>query len=356
MNTRTLQAVFWGLIVFAWQAPSFAQNGQWAEQMFSELSHDFGVVARGADVKFRLKITNKLSQPVHIAEITTSCGCTAAKAEKDSLASGESTYIAVTMNTVKFEGHKPSSFTVIFDRPAHAEVRIPLQSYIRRDVVLTPGGAQFGSVAKGESVERTIGIAYAGRNDWKIQKVISKNPHVQAQVVETQRSGGKVKYELRVTLKDEAPLGDIRDQLNLVTNDPGNPHIPVLIEGRVEAEYSVSPELVSFGTLAPGERKTVNVVVRGKTPFLVERVESGTTAGVFEMRMPKVARTVQVLPLTLIAPDQPGSVDEEFQVTISELSTPLKFKSHGRVISRSPVSAGVSANASPNTDAAQANR
>jgi hypothetical protein len=348
MKNRTLQTVLCGLVLFIWHSPTFAQDARWAERMFSELSHDFGVVARGSDVKYRLKITNNLQQPVHIANVATSCGCTAAKPEKDSLAIGETTYVEITMNTVKFEGHKPSSVTVTFDRPSFAEVRIPVESYIRRDVVLTPGGAQFGSVAKGKSADQTIGIAYAGRGDWKIRDVISKNPHVQARVVETQRSAGNVKYDLRVTLKEGAPLGALRDQITLVTNDSGAPHIPVLIEGQVEAEYSVNPEVVSFGTLSPGERKTINIVVRGKKPFKIERIESEASSGLFETRLPKDARPVHMLPLTLIAPDQPGTVEEEFLVTISESAEPLKFKSRGRVVSRNPAAADRSPSAKPN--------
>src|SRR6266403_1436599 len=98
MNIRMLHTAFCTLVVLVWQTPAFAQDSRWAERMFSELSHDFGVVARGADVKHRFKITNNLEQPVHIANVATSCGCTSAKAEKDTLASGESTYIAVAMD------------------------------------------------------------------------------------------------------------------------------------------------------------------------------------------------------------------------------------------------------------------
>ena len=356
MKNQRLPIILCGLVLLAWHSPAAAQDARWAERMFSELNHDFGIVARGSDVKYRLKITNNVQQPVHIAGVTTSCGCTAAKPDKDSLAIGETTYVEITMNTVKFEGHKPSSVTVTFDRPAHAEVRIPVESYIRRDVVLTPGGAQFGSVEKGKSAERTIDIAYAGRSDWKIRDVISKNPYIQARVVETQRSAGNVKYVLRVTLKDGAPLGAVRDQITLVTNDSGAPHIPVLIEGQVEAEYSVTPELVSFGTLAPGERKTINILVRGKKPFKIERIESEASSGLFETRLPKDARPVHVVPLTLIAPDQPGTVEEEFLVTISESTEPLKFKSRGRVVSRTPAAAARSPIGRPNGSTVQVNR
>ena len=121
--------------------------------------------------------------------------------------------------------------------------------------------------------------------------------------------------------------------MTLVTDDPGNPYIPVLVEGRVEAEYSVSPEIVSLGNLAPGERKTVNVVIRGKKPFSIEKIESETTAGAFEVRLPKDAKPVQIVPLTVIAPVEPGALDEEFTVTISDRTARLTFKAHGNVVS-----------------------
>src|SRR5262245_40630073 len=170
-----------------WCARAHAQEARWAEQMFDEREHDFGIVARGTDARYRLKVTNRNSQAVHIADVTTTCGCTAGRPEKETLAPGESTSIEITMNTIKFEGHKPSSMTVVFDRPAHAEVRIPIRAFIRRDVVLTPGGARFGTVSRGSIAEQTVDIAYAGRADWKIKNVITKNPHVAAEAVETRR-------------------------------------------------------------------------------------------------------------------------------------------------------------------------
>src|SRR5262245_3103488 len=120
-------------------ARAHAQETRWAEQMFDQREHDFGVVARGTDARYRLKITTRNAQAVHIADVTTTCGCTAARPEKETLAPGEAAWVEITMNTIKFEGHKPSSVTVVFDRPARAEVRIPIQAFIRRDVVLTPG-------------------------------------------------------------------------------------------------------------------------------------------------------------------------------------------------------------------------
>src|SRR5258708_6924430 len=187
--------------------------------MFNKLEHDFGVVARGADTRYRLKITNKYQPAVHIAEVKTSCGCTAAKPSKDLLASLETAYIEITMDTKKFQQQKDSSVTVVIDQPQYAEVRIPIKAYIRPDVVLTPG-----------------------------------------------------------------------------------------------------------------ERKTVNVVVRGKKPFAIEKIESEKSSGTFEVRLPQGSKpgNTYVLPLTVIAPDQPGTLTEDFTVTIAGSSEPVTFKAYGK--------------------------
>jgi len=331
MKLKAGQFILTGLAVLVCGARAQAQDMPWAAKMFEKLDHDFGVVARGADARYRLKITNKYLQPVHIASVTTSCGCTAAKPSKDLLASLETAYIEITMDTRKFTHQKDSSVTIVVDQPLYAEVRIPIKAYIRTDVVLSPGGAEFGAVTRGVDVERKIAVAYAGRGNWKIKDVVSKNPNVTAKVVETRRDAANVNYDLVVTVKGTAPLGELRDQLTLVTDDAGNPYVPVLVEGRVEAEYSVSPEIVSLGSLMPGERKSIRVVVRGKTPFAIEKIESEKTSGVFEVRLPKEARPIHVLPLTVIAPSEPGVLSEEFSVTIAGSSEPVMFKVYGKV-------------------------
>jgi hypothetical protein len=332
MITRILCSMLTGLF-FIWGAtPARAQDNRWAERMFDEHEHDFGVVARGSDARYRMRITNRNAQTVHIADVTTTCGCTAGKTPTNTLAPQESTFVEIKMNTVKFEGDKPSSVTVAFDRPAHAEVRIPIHAFIRRDVVLTPGAADFGSITLGTEAEKTIDVAYAGRGNWTIRDVISKNSNVEAQVVETRRNGANVNYHLRVKVKPDAPAGAFREQLTLVTDEQSNPYIPVLVEGRVATEYTVTPEVVAFGTMAPGERKTVNIVVRGKRPFTIEKIESRESSDRFEVRLPKDEKAVHVVPLALTAPHEPGPVDEEFTVTIRDSGERLTFQAHGKVV------------------------
>ena len=331
MRSKALSGLLLGLAV-ALGSRASAQDPLWADKMFDKLEVDFGNVPSGADLKQRLKVTNKYQQTVHILGIASSCGCTAGKPEKDTLASGESTYIDISMNTRKFSLLKETVVTVTFDQPLLASVRIPVKAFINPEVLVNPGAAEFGAIFRGTDRSLKLAVTSASRGTSTIKEAVSKNPDVVAQLVEARRDAGAIHYELHVTIKGTAPLGDLRDQVTLVTDNPGNPHIPVLVEARIESEYAVTPELVSFGTLVPGARDMRNIVVRGRKPFLIEKIESEKTAGVFEVRLPKEPRTVHVLPLTMIAPAEPGSISEEFTLTIKDVPDPVTFKVHGKIV------------------------
>jgi len=306
--------------------PDDRQRYPWAEKMFAELDHDFGVVARGSDTRHRIEITNIYKEEVHIGQITTTCGCTAVRPSKNVLASNEKAYIEITMDTRKFVNQKHSSVKVLLDKPLYGEVWIPIKAYIRNDVVLNPGGAEFGAVARGNTTERRLEISYAGRPDWKVREVVSKNPHLDVQLQETSRANNRVKYDLVVRLKPGAPTGDFRDQLTLLTDDDGNPQIPVLVEGRVEEDFQVTADLVDFGTLAPGGKATRNVVIKGRRPFRVLQVGCEKLAGGVEARLPATDKQVQIVPVSLTAPTGEGSHTEQLQFQIEGESEPVSCK------------------------------
>lgn len=329
---RLIRHVGWVLLLAACSVSARAQQGGWAEPLFEKLDHDFGIVARGAETKYRLKLTNKYPDAVHILSANTLCTCASARPQQHTIAPGETAYIEVSLDTKKYKGQRDTTLVVDFDRPQFASVRIPIKAYIRTDVVLTPGAAEFGSVGRGKSAERRINIAYAGRPNWNIKEVINKNKNLDVQLKETGRQGPTASYDLVVTLKDSTPRGELRDQVTLVTDDPANPFIPVLVDAKIETDYTINTELVDFGTLPPGGRRTINVVVRGKQPFMIEKIESEKTANVFEVRLPRDPRETHVLPLTVIAPTDSGILREEFTVTIAGSSEPLVFKAQCNVV------------------------
>ena len=81
---------------------SYASADQWADQMIITKKVDFGVIATGSEAKKLVQVLNVYDQPIHIASVGTSCGCSAATLGKQTLEPGESSYVEVKMNTSKF--------------------------------------------------------------------------------------------------------------------------------------------------------------------------------------------------------------------------------------------------------------
>ncbi len=310
-----------------------AQELSWAAKMLERQNVDFGVVARGADAVYRLPVKNIYRDPISITGVRTSCGCSAATKSHETLNSGEEGYIEIKMDTIKFLREKTSNVFVTFSIPGYgaSEVQIPLKVYIRTDVVLTPGAANFGVVDLGQGAEKKIGIAYAGRPDWKILDVKSANPNVTAQTVETLRQNGTVNYDLIVKLAPGAPAGALRTQITLVTDDANSPNVPVLVEGSVESDISITPAIVNLGPLTAGQTKVVQVVVKGRKPFQISKVESTQDAETFKIKIPQSPAVVHVLQMSATPVNSPVEIDETFSVLIDGRSEPVTFRVTGRV-------------------------
>lgn len=320
-------------LILAVPRPAVAQ--EWAMKMFDEQRHDFGTVATGSDCSHRFKITNLYRDDVHITDVHTSCSCASARMpEKTTLKSRESTYIEVSMNT-QLTYHKDSNLIVTFDSPQYAQVRIPVSVYIRTDIVMTPGAVNFGAVEHGTASERKIELAYAGREDWTLRGIETNNPHLTARYVETGRGQGRVNYELFVSLKPSAPVDNLRQQIFLMTDDQNSPRVPLLVQARVEADIVVTPTVQALGTMAPGSERIVNFVVRGRKPFAIEKIEVSSDRQACKVALPKDAKPVHMLPITITAPKEPGAFSEQFTLTISGRPEPIVFTARGTIVATS---------------------
>ena len=293
-------------------AGSTSHAQEWAKKMFDVTEHRFGVVARGAKVEHRFTITNLYEEDVHISGVRSSCGCTTPSVTRDTLKTFEKGELVAVFNTRAFHGDKSATLTVTFDKPFYAQVQVNISGHIRTDVVLRPGSVDLGSVALGTAVEKVIAITYAGRNDWQLLDVQTASPHLSAELIETSRGGGQVGYNMIVRLAEDAPVGYIEDQMLLVTNDAKDRQIPVDVEGRVEADVSVSPTSLFMGVLQPGQKVTKQIVVRAGKPFKITGVSCDDAS--FSFQAPDTSKDLHLIPVTFTAGDTPGKLSQQVRI------------------------------------------
>ncbi len=300
-------------VLLLWIPTAPAAGQEWARRMFSTTRHDFGTVARGSKQEFAFELNNIYQQPVRIASVRSSCGCATVHVRNDRIDSSDNTAVVVNYNTRSFLGHQRSTITVVFDRPRRAEVQLHVTGFIRSDVVFQPGAASFGTVNIGEGAETTIEIAYAGRDDWEIVDVRSANPHLEVELEETQRDSARVGYNMLIRLKPTIPVGYLRDQLYVITNDEQGGRVPLPLEGHIQSPLTISPASLFLGVLTPGQTVQKNLVVRGSQPFRVLGVRAEDDRFSFETP-PSESKAMHFIPVRFTATGEDSRLAERIEI------------------------------------------
>ncbi|MCP4782242.1 MAG: DUF1573 domain-containing protein [Fuerstiella sp.] len=313
-------------------ASNGASADPWAQQMVATRKIDFGVIATGSEAKKLIEVKNVYPGVVHISNVSTTCGCSAATTGKQTLQPGESTYVEVQMNTQKFSRRKDSNLIIVFNSPRFAELRIPISAYIRTDVVISPGLLDFGEIENGTEGTAVVNIAYAGRSDWNIVDVKFGNKDMKATLSPPQHSAGMVKFQLTLTLSGDAEVGRIRDRVTIVTNDRTNPYVPLMVDGHVASEFTIVPRAIDVGVVPAGKTATRQIVVKGKAPFTIDSVNCEGMADCFEAAISKDARKIHSVPIEFVAPNRLGRFSEQLIVKINGREELLRLNVTGTIV------------------------
>ncbi len=178
------------------------------------------------------------------------------------------------MDTRNFVGRKATTlFVTLHNGYEEVEIGLGVASTILSDIVLNPGGIDFGPILRGQSPTLSLTIDRIGQPDWRVVKMVSASKALAATLAETQRANGAVSYRLDVSLKPGAPAGVVRDEIQLLTNDPESRGFPVLVTAEVRGDLSASPNVLSLSSSAASEPAQGRFVVRASKPFKVVKID-----------------------------------------------------------------------------------
>jgi hypothetical protein len=308
-------------------APAAAQG--WAEKMFKDgTSHDFGSVPRGAQLFHRFTITNIYAVRMEITGVKSGCGCVTANPAKRVLEPRENTTIDVNMDARRFTGPKTVGIRVTVGPEYTSSAELKVTANSRADIVFNPGEVSLGTVTRGQTPEQEITVEYAGVLNWQVSEVIAKDAPLDVSIKEWYRRPGQVGYKLNVRLRPNAPLGTLKQELFLKTNDPGSPLVPVLVEATVQSAVTVSPSGLSLGLVKKGDLLVRRVVVRSAKPFRVLDVE-GATDGI-SVEKSSTAAPVQTVTFKCQF-NNPGAFKRELKIKTDLQDVPVPVVIEGTV-------------------------
>ena len=286
---------------------------EWAKKMFEVTNHNFGTVAKGSKTEYRFSFRNLYKEDLHVVGVRTSCGCTSPEVTKHDLKTHESAEVVAKFNTRTFLGQHGATLTVTFDKPFHAEVQLRVAGNIRGDVTFEPPFVDLGNVDLRAGAERRVRVTRIGTSAWDITDVRSVNPNFEVALSKPVRTPSQTAYDLTMRLKPDAPAGYIKGQLILMTTDPRATQIPMDVEGRVVAAVTVSPQLLSLGSVQCGGTVTKNVVVRANRDFCITGVSCED--GCLTCEPKKTPAKVHILPVTFQAGDESGKVEQKLRIS-----------------------------------------
>ena len=261
----------------------------------AEPAFNFGTALSGPPINHVFMIKNVGSGPLEIRNVTSSCGCTAAKPSKNILAPGEVSAITASVDTHFEQGHSLSVVTLTTNDPANATLQLKLEGVIKPQVAAQPMDVDFGSVHQGSPAARDIVVSdMIGGPGFALKSVKNDSPYIK--VTESARTDGKPGALLHVALAPSMPPGPISDTLRIETS---RAPLRVAILGVVTGDLIVKPNQVSFGILLhhQGAVRIVRLTNQGSHTINVLGVDS-TSNSVF----------AQVAPVT------PG---KEYKVTVA---------------------------------------
>lgn len=295
-------------------ASTAAPTGGAPRIVFAEPVYDFGKVEQGEQVTHMFRFTNQGGQELRIESVKTSCGCTAAAISEDVIPPGKEGTISATFDTTHFSGEKAKGITVYSNDPVQPVATLTLQGEITIEVGVEPAQLYLGRLRRGEEATRTIEVLYDAQKSIDITKIENAHPSLSVRAEDLSKDGKKGK-KLLVTLKKNAPLGRLNDQIVLTTTSPKKPVVEIPVFGSIEGDMLVLPPQVSFGVVHKGESKTQEISIknRGAKPVQVVRIQNSATDVIAELTPVKQGEEYR-LTLRTKGESKPGRIQGEIQV------------------------------------------
>jgi hypothetical protein len=259
-------------------AAAAQEPAAWADKLFEgETTHDFGIVAKGAQLKHAFKITNIYKVPLDITEVRGSCGCVTAAANVKTLAPGASGLVTVNIDGRQFAGAKTVKVFVSVGPKFTSTATLSLSANARGDVAFTPGEIDFGNLQRGQTPTKTIDVEYTGTlAEWRVVEVVKSELAPFELKVENLAPVNNVPrrgYRLTATLRADAATGSFKQEVVLKTNNAATPMLTFNVVGNVQARLSVSPNPIQLTGLKVDESQTKKVFVRAARPFKILAID-----------------------------------------------------------------------------------
>lgn len=263
------------LLPLLWSPPELAKgveskkpSSDVPQLVFIAPSHDFGQLLRGDRLTHEFAFQNIGKEVVKIIGIHAPCGCTIPKLEKTIYQPGEKGLLALTLDTTDFAGDLLKSIVVMTSEKLIPERILTVKAHIEQEFLLDPPVLHFEDLLLNSEQGRQQKILI--KSAAPSLKLMPEHLKFNHNLIDVQIAQSEQQWEIQVHLKNDIPVGHIRETLLIKTTSKSLPELPVPIVGIVRGHIKQSPDYLDFGQLAFNESSERTVTLEGSSPFLVK--------------------------------------------------------------------------------------
>ncbi len=244
---------------------------------------DFEIVPKGEPIHHVFEIKNEGDAPLELTDVKPACGCTVAQFDRV-IAPGKTGRVTIKLETANFGGPISKPVAVFTNDPANPKIQLVVKAEIRPYLGVKPGYARFIYV-QGEQLRPIPQVLWADDgSDINVLDVKAPYDYIRVEYREATEEEREVDHQgkqwaFQVHLDPEAPVGALRDYVEVMTDHPKQKSMRIPISGFVRPRQHVTPQKIDFGVL-DGDALPLKRVV-DFTNFITKGIEvTETESGV----------------------------------------------------------------------------
>lgn len=224
----------------------------------------FGTVKQGTPVEANFEINNSGGEVLKIEKIYSSCGCTAAMVNSETIAPGAKTNLKITFDTTGFSGKKAKTVRIFTNDPKQSSLLFTLEGEIKSDISLSIQKLNFGDIEKGQERVLKFSVATDKNSAVVFKETSSRSPYLELDSQEIQDSNQRVLL-INVKLKSTLPVGLFRDRIVIKSNSTLNPVINLAVFARVQGDLKINPNILSLGLIEPAIKSVYKIEITNQS-------------------------------------------------------------------------------------------
>ncbi len=285
---------------------------------------DLGGIPEGESKWAMFKVTNNSAASIKITKLTSSCGCTSAKIDADTIPPGESAMLKAEMSNHGRVGKFGARVTMNWSDEA-GNIAETLSATTEAEAyqlaIIKPGNLDLGTIAM-DSDEVTAQIRILNGNSptrWSRLEAQSDSPNLSAATIPDSENGSTavmVKFDRR-----NLPQGRFRDSVILrFLDEAGNTvgEHPLPIQALIDGPIEIKPTSLYFGIVKGNSPIDGELSIRSRDGSAVEVTGIDSSELAKSLSFGDVVRTSGLvrLPYSFKAPSVEGNVSATIQVTV----------------------------------------